>query len=389
MSPGAGVHACGPPGLVRSSALDVTHSHPSAPSSSSSSSSPSSPRGDRIVVIGASAGGLQAISDILRGLPADFPAALFVVVHTSPDNPGVLPMILRRVCKLPVAFARDGERIMSGRVYVAPPDHHLVVKREHIRVTRGPKENGFRPAVDPLFRTAAVNHGSSVIGVICSGGLNDGTHGLALIVEHGGVALAQDPEDALIASMPLSAIQNVEVRHVLAAADMPRVLLDLVAETVAPRFEPMPEIRDIAEVGDSLQVHTPPGTQAPYTCPECGGALWETRAAEKLLRFSCHVGHAFTAEILAAQQENNLEIVLWSALRALEENAALCRRMAERNEKAGFAKLASRYADDATRGEARAKVLRDLLQRQDIIATPHPIDDPDASEPGSGEGSSA
>lgn len=304
-----------------------------------------------------------------------------MVVHTSPDNPGVLPQILRRAGVLPVEFARDRDPIVVGRVYVAPPDHHLLLKRGHIRVVRGPKENGFRPAVDPLFRTAAATYGVRVIGVVLSGGLNDGTHGLANIVERGGVALAQDPEDALIPNMPLSAIQNVEVRRVLAAVDIPAALIELVAEAVVPamfdNFDAFdaPDTPDNVEVGDSLQVRTPPGTPTPYTCPECGGALWERAETGKLLRFRCHVGHAYTAEILAAEQGQNLEIVLWSALRALEENAALCRRMTERTEAAGFADLARRYGEDADQAERRASVLRKILQ-ETAVRTPQPIDTP-------------
>ncbi len=324
--------------------------------------------------MGASAGGIAALSDVLRGIPEAFPAAIFIAVHTSPDNPGLLPRILGRVCALPVAFARDHEAIQPGRVYVAPPDHHLLLKRGYVRVVRGPKENGFRPAVDPMFRTAAHTQGPRVIGVVLSGGLNDGTHGLAQIVAADGVALAQDPQDALIPSMPLSAIQNVEVRRVLRAVDIPAALIDLVGEPL-PRRPPVPdETPDIAEAGDSLQIHTPPGTPAPYTCPECGGALWESKDTGKLLRFSCHVGHAYTAEILAAEQQHNLEMALWTALRALEENTVLCRRMAERTENSGFADLGRRYHTDADQSEERAALLRKVLQNGGVVATSRPSD---------------
>lgn len=328
-----------------------------------------------IIVIGASAGGLAALVDLVRELPEDFPAAIFVVIHTSPDNPGVLPQILGRAAKLPAAFARDGEPIVRGRIYVAPPDHHLLLKQRTVRVSRGPKENGFRPAVDPLFRTAALSQGARTIGIVLSGGLNDGTHGLAIITQRGGVALAQDPQEALIASMPLSAIQNVEVRRILRVAEMPAVLAELVREPISEDARAMPEHTDIAEAGDSLAVHPPQGQQAPYTCPECGGALWESNDFGTLLRFRCHVGHAYTAEILMSEQEVNLEEVLWSALRALEENAALCRRMAERTDRAGLLDLARRYDDDAAQGEQRAAVLRHVLQREAAISRSlRPID---------------
>lgn len=326
-----------------------------------------------IIVLGASAGGLSALTDLVRGLPAEFPGTLFIVVHTAPDNPGILAQILGRAGPLPATMARDGEVFMPGRIYVAAPDHHLLLKRTCIRVTRGPKENGFRPAVDPLFRSAARTHGPRVVGVVLSGGLNDGTHGLQQIVEHGGVAIAQDPQEALIPSMPMSAIQNVEIHRVLRAAAIAPALCELVREVVEEPAVPAREHVDTAEAGDSLRVHTPSGQPTPYTCPECGGALWELDESGKLLRFRCHAGHAFTAESLLSEQEHTLDAVLWSALRALEENAALCRRMGDRIERAGLDELARRYRDDAGQGEQRAGVLRRVLHRDDR-AQPRPAD---------------
>ncbi|MBA3548647.1 MAG: chemotaxis protein CheB [Nannocystis sp.] len=326
-----------------------------------------------LIVIGASAGGLAVLCELVSGLPRGFPAALFVVIHTSADNPGVLPQILARAGSLPVAFARDGERIERGRIYVASPDHHLLVERGFVRVTRGPKENGFRPAVDPLFRTAARSYGPRVIGLVLSGALNDGTHGLAQIAESGGIALAQDPEEALIPSMPLSAIQNVEVRRVLRTAEMAGVLADFVREQVEDPHAADPQVPDTAEVGNSLQVHTPSGKTSGYTCPDCGGALWELAEHGQLLRFHCHVGHAFTAEVLAAKQESNLEVAMWSALRALEEHIALSRRMADRAEDKGYSPLASRYRRDADEDTRRAALIRNVLDQR-IISAPQPAD---------------
>lgn len=337
-----------------------------------------------IIVIGASAGGLSALLELARGLPEGFPAALFVVVHTSPDNPGVLPQILRRAGPLPAVLASDNQAITTGRIYVAPPDHHLTLKPGHVRVTRGPRENGFRPAVDPLFRTAARAYGRRVIGVVLSGGLNDGTHGLARIVAHGGLGIAQDPQDALIPSMPLSAIQNVEVARVLKAVDLAPALTELVhatIETLEEHAETMPaETPDIAETGDSLRVHAPPGTPAPYTCPECGGALWEVEEGRNLLRFRCHVGHAFTAEALLSEQDANFDNALWRALRALEENADLSRRMAERADRAGLADLARRYTTSSDEVEASARIIRNVLQREGLSRSPQPAD-PDPKTP--------
>ncbi|WAS89793.1 chemotaxis protein CheB [Nannocystis punicea] len=324
-----------------------------------------------IIVIGASAGGLTALFDIVRGLPADFPAAVFVVMHMAADNPGVLSELLRRVTALPTALAEDRQAIERGRIYVARPDHHLLLKRSYVRVPRGPKENGFRPAVDPLFRSAAAAYGARVIGVVLSGGLNDGTEGLLRITEAGGLAIAQDPAEATIPSMPLSAIQNVEVHSVLRAAEMPEVLSQLVRQSVVDTFAPGdPQVEDTAEHGQILQQSEPPGKRSPYTCPECGGALWELSEAGKLLLFRCHVGHSFTAEALLAEQGSKLEGALWGALRALEENAALYRQQAERTGSAGYLALSRQYDKSAAEIEDYATTLRPLLHRTSVQFTP-------------------
>jgi two-component system chemotaxis response regulator CheB len=324
-----------------------------------------------IVVIGGSAGALQVVMEVARGLPAGFPAAVFVVLHTSPDSPGVLPTLLRRAGALPAALAEDRQAIERGRIYVAPPDHHLLIKRAHVRVIRGPKEHGFRPAVDPLFRTAARAYGSRVLGGVLSGGLNDGTHGLLQVTEQGGLAVVQDPEEAMVPSMPLSAVQNVEIHRVLPMSAMASALIELVGQPIAEE-EPMnAEPEDVTEAEPSLRVGEPPGTPSHFTCPECGGALWELPVDSKLLRFRCHVGHAFTAESLLAEQESGLELALWTALRALEENASLYQRQAERAAAAGFSDLARRFGDNARDVGERADLLRGMIEREgDRVTAP-------------------
>lgn len=327
-----------------------------------------------IIVIGASAGGLAALTELVRGLPRGLPAAVFIVIHTSADNPSVLPQLLTRAGALPAAQAIDREAIVHGKIYIAPPDHHLVLKGNHVRVTRGPKENGFRPAVDPLFRTAANVHGPRVVGVVLSGGLDDGSHGLALIIQRGGLAVVQDPQEALVPGMPLSALRAAEVHHVLTAAEIGAAIPRWVGEeTAVPKSEPTrrapeppphPEDEpDVAEAGDSLQRHTPPGEPSLYTCPECGGALWEATDDIPVLRFRCHVGHGYTAEALLADQGVHLENTLWSALRALEEHAALYRRVARRTAEGGMPAVADRYRERIAETELRVAELRALLQR--------------------------
>ena len=252
-------------------------------------------QGHDIIVIGASAGGIQALQELVADLPADLPASLFVVVHISPDSLGVLPNILNRQGMLQAEYAVNGRPIEHGRIYIAPPDHHLLLKPDHMRVSRGPKENGFRPAVDPLFRTAARAYGARVIGVVLSGGLDDGTTGASQVKQFGGTVIAQDPREATFSSMPESCIQNVDVDHVLQVAQMPEVLVRLAREPVPQGVQDMSRAKhlqpDIAEVGtEALVTGEMPGPPSAFTCPECGGALWELRDG-KLLRFRCHVGH--------------------------------------------------------------------------------------------------
>jgi two-component system chemotaxis response regulator CheB len=315
------------------------------------------------IVIGASAGGLQALVELLAPVPYDLPAAIFIVVHTAPERNGLLPAILERNGAWRAGYAEDGMAIEYGRVYVAPPDHHLLLKRGAVRVTHGPRENRFRPAVDPLFRTAARAFGPRVIGVVLSGGLDDGTHGLELIKRHGGIAIAQDPERALMPGMPLSAIQNVEVDYILEPAAIGAKLPYLVQEQVADDAASVSEGVDVAEgITDNLRTGHVPGPPSPFTCPECGGALWELEDG-RLLRFRCHVGHVFTADALSVEQCESLEYTLWSALRALEEQAALWRRMAQHAEQVDRAPTAQEFEAKAEDAEKRAQSLRRQARR--------------------------
>jgi len=319
--------------------------------------------GHDIVVIGASAGGIQALQELFAGLSADVPASFFVVVHTAPTSAGLLPQILGRRAPFVTEYAANDTPIRRRRIYVAPADHHLILKPHRMCVVRGPKENGFRPAVDPLFRTAANTYGPRVIGVILSGGLDDGTLGLMQIKQQGGLAVVQDPEEAPFPSMPISAVQHVPVDQVVTMAAMPGALERLVHTPLPQGVEHMPSRTepDIAELGSqALATGELPGPPSAFTCPECGGALWEFNDG-KLLRFRCHTGHGYTAESLGAEQFNGLEAALWTALRALEENAALRRRMANRASQGKYRRIADTYVQQARDAEARADVIRKVL----------------------------
>ncbi len=322
--------------------------------------------GHDIVVVGASAGGVEALSELFSRLPGDVPASFFVVLHVPDRGTSLLPGILSRRGALPAVHPRDGAPIEPGRVYVAPPGFHLLVKRGEVRLVRGPRENGARPAVDPLFRTAALAYGRRVVAVVLSGTLDDGTAGLQAVKAAGGTAIVQDPAEALYAGMPRSAAEHVAVDGVLPLAQVAELLVRLARTEVEEdkgddvSDELKPEI-DAVEMDPRL-VHGDdhPGTPSGYTCPECHGSLWEIQEGE-LMRYRCRVGHAYSVETLLSEQSTAMEAALWTALRALEERASLSRGLAERMERRGHPQLASRYRDEEVETRDRAELIRRVL----------------------------
>ena len=317
----------------------------------------------RIIVIGASAGGVEAISQLICELPADLPAAVCVVLHFPASGTSVLPSILERIGSLSAAHAVDGEPIQPGRIYVAPPDRHLIVRQERVELSIGPKENNHRPAVDVLFRSAARSHGPRVIGVVLSGTLDDGTVGLAAIRKQGGVAVVQDPEDALYPGMPRSALENVGGDHVLPVAGIGALLGRLASQPApeAPVGATPPEwdeenFMDDARL-DGVHAEERAGKPAGFSCPECKGVLWELKEGE-LLRFRCRVGHAYSAETLIDAQKEGLEAALWSALNALDEKAVLARRLAQRAQERGHVLTARQFEQQSAEALQRAGLIR-------------------------------
>lgn len=284
-----------------------------------------------IVVIGASAGGVEALTTLFSGLPLELPAAVFVVLHVMPGGMSVLPRILMRAGSLPVSAAVDGETVERGRAYVAPPDHHMLLSDGQVRLTSGPRENGHRPAVDPLFRSAARAHGRRVIGAVLSGALDDGAAGLRTISEVGGVALVQDPASALYPSMPGAALRYTPAARAVPIEDLADAICEAIGETLPGKKEDVdPVIAAVpAEEPDRSDDNPRMGTLSAITCPECGGSLWE-HDEQGLLRFKCHVGHAYSPDSLQVSQSQALEGALWAALRGLQERAELFRRMARR-----------------------------------------------------------
>lgn len=339
--------------------------------------------GRDIIVVGASAGGVEALGRLVRGLPADLPAAIFVVVHFPPHGTSVLPHILSRAGPLPAAHARDRERIEPGRIYVASPDLHLLVRRGEVRVVRGPRENAARPAIDPLFRSAAAAYGRRVVGVVLSGNLDDGTAGLFAVKARGGVAVVQDPDEAAYPGMPASAIANVAVDRVLPVGEIAAELVRLAHDGTDPGGgdevpDHMEEEIAAAEL-DSGPLHSDdhPGAPSGFSCPECHGVLWEVEEGD-IVRYRCRVGHAYGMETLLSEQGGMLEAALWTALKALEERASLVRRMERRMQERSQDMLAARYHEQTEDLRRRAELIRRVL-----------LDGVDAEEPDGSEARSA
>lgn len=339
---------------------------PGPDGSGSGNGNGSGPRPEfRLVVIGASAGGVEALMRLVGQLPGNFPAAVLVVLHIQAHTESFWPQILSRSGSLPAAQPVSGDELAPGRIYVAPPDHHLLVEPGRVILSRGPTENQARPAVDPLFRTAANAYGPWVIGVVLSGSLDDGTFGAMEIKRRGGIVIAQDPKDAAIPSMPTSVIENVEVDHVVSLEEMGPLLVRLARRPVGKTGEQFMLRKrtgsDVAEVGtDALASDPPPGPPSSFTCPQCGGALWELMDG-KLVRYRCHVGHGYTPDGLLSAQGQRVEEALWAGLRALEETVAMQRRMAQRARRSGWARLVERYEARAQEAEQRAGQIRAVL----------------------------
>ena len=327
-----------------------------------------------IIVVGASAGGFEALKKLVGGLPGDLAASVLVVWHMSPDVHGILPAVFSRIQAMPAAHALDGEVLENGRIYVAPPDRHLIIENGHVRVTRGPKENRFRPAVDPLFRSAAYHHGPDVIGIILSGGLDDGTSGLWTIKQRGGIAIVQHPDDAEVPSMPENALREVSVDYAVPVAEMPRLLMKLINEKEKNSPVQSPPVSSGEREARQLKTEVAIAAEAPgleigildfgkltpYTCPDCHGVL-SAITDGNIKRFRCHTGHAFTADSLLTTLTGNIENSLWGAIRGVDESIILLNHMGDHFAEINEPKLASVYFRKAKEAQQRNQMIRDVV----------------------------
>jgi two-component system, chemotaxis family, protein-glutamate methylesterase/glutaminase len=316
------------------------------------------------VAVGASAGGIEALRNLVAQLPVDFPAAVLVVLHLPPKGTSVLPQILARAGALPAVAAADGAAVEGGRVYVAPPDCHLLVEGGRLRLDHGARTNGHRPAIDPLFRSVATEYGPASAGVVLSGVLDDGTAGLMAIKQAGGVTLAQDPAEALYEMMPRTAIEIVSPDHIGTAEQLGKVLA-LIASAVPP--DPPAALHAVREERlvevDRGSSHDPqPGQVTGLTCPECNGAIWLDESGP-VMRLACRTGHEFSPQSFDAAQTERVEAALWTALRTLEERAALYRRMAARHRESGSPRTSERFALRAESAVQHAFVIRDVIEQ--------------------------
>ena len=316
-----------------------------------------------IVVVGGSAGALQPLRRLIADLPADFPGIVLIVLHIGATSH--LVRVLSQRTRLPVLAARGGETIRPGHVYVAVPGVHLLLHDHHLLLRRGPRENLARPAIDPLFRSAACTFGARVVGVVLSGALSDGVAGLAAIKQCGGLAIVQDPDDAAVADMPSNACRRVAVDHVVPGDDLARLLTRLSRQQAGPTPEIPRRIRletaIAAQEASGMAAEDELGRQSRYTCPECHGALWEIDG-DNLLRFRCHVGHAYSADSLLNAQEQGVEEMLWSLLRAHRERAELARRMAAQERLLEHDRLADELGRRADGYEEDADLIGGLLR---------------------------
>ena len=333
----------------------------------------------QIVVIGASSGGVPALQELVRGLPADLGVPVFVVQHISNTSISRLPDILNRAGRLLAFHPEDNQEIVPNRIHVAPADYHLVIEDGRVRVQRGPEENRHRPSIDVLFRSAARAYGAGVIGVVLTGFLDDGTNGLITIKQRGGMAIVQDPENAFSPGMPQSAVERVDVDYVLPLAEIAPLLVTLVSAGRSSQAKSSgPSLKaDQGETG-MPEAAEPRGKPSTLTCPDCHGALWELEEGDALT-YRCRVGHAYSADSMYSAQAASVERALWAATRSLEESAALSRRLAKRARERTQGSVARLFEERAQSKEEHANVLREVL-RQDEKRMPRAETSPGLEE---------
>jgi two-component system chemotaxis response regulator CheB len=324
-----------------------------------------------ILAIGTSAGGFEALHFLAGEFRHDFPASVLVVIHLSSQFRSTLDAILTQAGPLPATFAVDGEKLQRSHIYIAPPERHLLVESDQLRLGWGPRENNARPALDPLFRSAGLCCGPRAIGAVLTGTLGDGAAGLSALKQCGGITVVQDPSDAAFPEMPTTALTRSQPNHVVGLAGMPALFEKLVRQ---PAGQPVPvtgaieyEVKIASGGRGSMSEMDRVGQRSVLACPDCHGVMWEIDEGE-LVRYRCHVGHAYTAEIMSLALDENLKRAFGSALRALDERTALARKLEKQASSSGHDQIAESWAAKAREFEGEAKVIRDSIRRTDEIA---------------------
>jgi two-component system chemotaxis response regulator CheB len=323
-----------------------------------------------ILAIGTSAGGFNALRFLASEFPKDFPASVVVVIHLSSQFRSALDAILTQAGPLPATFAVDGEKLKRGHIHIAPADRHLIVEGEQLRLGFGPRENHARPSLDPLFRSAALCCAARTVGAILTGTLGDGAAGLSALKQSGGITVVQDPSDAAYAEMPTTALIRSQPDHVVGLAGMPALFEKLVRQ---PAGQAVPvasnliyEVNIASGGRGSMSEMDRIGRRSVFTCPDCHGVMWEINEG-KLVRYRCHVGHAYLAEVMSLALDENLKQAFGTALRALEERVALAGKLQEQASTSGLIRTAESWAAKALEFEAEAKIIRDSIRRTDEI----------------------
>lgn len=321
-----------------------------------------------IIAIGASAGGVEALKQLAAGLPADLPASVFIVLHVFPGVPSALPNILGRVTPLPVTHAADGQPFHPGSIYIAPPDVHMLVGDGVIKLERGPMENRSRPAIDPLFRSAAGIYGPRVICVLLTGLLDDGTAGMIAVTLNGGIGIVQDPTEAAYPDMPRSAVENEHPQYILPLSEIAAKLTELTKEQLVIEEGKM-RGGDTSNADDLVRREIEAaeqgreGQQIGISCPDCGGALFEIHDGN-LVRFRCRIGHTFSPETMVSAHNEGVETALWAAVRILEEQQSLYGRIANGHREANRTMLVDRFERRANEARDQANMIRQVIEQK-------------------------
>jgi two-component system, chemotaxis family, protein-glutamate methylesterase/glutaminase len=324
-----------------------------------------------VLAIGTSAGGFEALRFLAGEFSRDFPASVVVAIHLSSQFRSALDAILTQAGPLPAKFAVDGDKLERGHIYIAPAERHLIVESEQLRLESGPRENNARPSLDPLFRSAALCCGPRTVGAVLTGTLGDGAAGLQALKQSGGITVVQDPSDAAFAEMPTTALIRSQPDHVVGLAGMPALFEKLVRQPAGQAVPVASNLEyevNIASGGrGSMSEMDRIGRRSVLACPDCHGVMWEVNEGE-LVRYRCHVGHAYSAEIMSLALDENLRQAFGSALRALDERIALARKLEAQASTSGRTGIAESWAAKALEFEAEGQVIRDSIRRIDEIA---------------------